>query len=78
MDLGKRSSHEMPRPKTNERPKLTKVEEVHAMGEKRAMTKKYSQGKEKGESSRKCTRPWCKIGIFDFSMGEYSNPSDLV
>ena len=55
-----------------------KVEEVDAMGGKRAMYEESSQEKEKGESSRKPTKPWCKIRTSNFAMTGSSNPHNLV
>ena len=48
------------------------------MGVKRAIYEEFFQGKEKRKFTRKPNRPRCKIGIFDFAMGELSNPYELV
>ena len=65
--------------KTKEKEKgKAKMEEVDTMGVKRARQEEPSQGKEKGESSTKPTRPRRKIGISDFAMGESSRPYNLV
>ena len=55
-----------------------KVEDVDTMGVKRSKQEEPSQGKDKGESSRKLARPRQKIGISHFAMGESSRPYDLV
>ena len=44
------------------------MEDVDAMGVKRARQEETSQGKEKRESSKKPTKPQCKIGIFVFTI----------
>ena len=54
------------------------VEEVHAMGVKRATHEESSQGKEKMESNKNPTKPWHKIEISSFDMEKSFNPYDLV
>ena len=59
-----------------------KLEEVDAMGVKRARHAEASQRDEKmktkGESSKRPSKPRRKINIVDFSLGECAKPYDLV
>ena len=59
-----------------------KIEEVDAMGVKRARHSETLEKDEKmrtqGESSKKPSKPRRKIDIVDFALGESAKPYDLV